>query len=136
MLCFEGMGCLIMSAKGFIKCKYCGVFISPKHIGPCPKCGKKEKVYYENLVVNMTSYTRLKGKVRESIGKKPYLEFYSGTKTSGDTRYPSGVKEQMIFDRKNNNKYHKVVDLETGKVIHYENKPLKINKNNTEDKEQ
>lgn len=90
----------------------------------CYVCGSSDITVNINVSDSLSLNTReqIKGKVKESGYKKPIKEFIHGddfhrtaNKWSDKTR---------IIDRKNDQYYEKVVDKETGEVIHECKEPL------------
>lgn len=109
---------------------YCAVCKELKKSKFCINCKKEtgnlKKVFVSDRVVTETS---LGIKANSPGEKRPFFESWDRYKKSGDPKIKKGVREKRIINRKEDLYYHQVIDKNTGKIIHEEEKPLSQHKN-------
>jgi len=112
-------------------CSSCGyIYPNAKEIGtllpedrkPCPACGSTHIAFQINLNSQITIKSMLGLKSRRQGAKKPNAEI----KTGDDLHWKSGRWMKLVrrIDRDNNRYTEKVIDLQTGKIIHETDEPL------------
>ena len=114
----------------------------------CPECGKKLQIAKIEIKANdnmqsasyefecghkhfdvevsesIKIWEQIKGKVKDGI-KKPHHTFMTRTEPGRNPKSVDGVTISWSADRKNNLWNHKITDIKTGKVLHYDdNMPL------------
>ena len=115
-----------------INCTDCGAklpdgWVSSADRGPCPECGSQFKTIHLNIVERIGLQIRdwITGKMKDNnfnSKKNPRYEFFEGS----DLRKSDGkwMNKSRVIE-KNNDKYmEKIVDPETGEVIHLCEEPL------------
>jgi hypothetical protein len=89
---------------------------------PCKKCGSNRKEVLLNITETIELHDQIKGNVKEKGIKKPRKEFIYGDdlqKTENKWR-----DKTRIIDRENDHYYEKVINKETGEIIHECDEPL------------
>lgn len=107
-----GVFCITVSAK----CKNC--FYKYKNEGkpPCPHCGEKNVLYVENLSIKIKVHQGYRLKHKRPGIRRPLMEAFLEEEKS--IKLNKMVTREMIIDRENNHYIEKVVDPDTGEVIH------------------
>ena len=83
----------------------------------CPKCGSSKIEIELFISEEFTMRETIKGKTNKMSGKKkPCQEFQHGADFS--KKLGKYVNKDRVIDRKNDNYYEKVVDPDTGEVLH------------------
>ena len=92
---------------------------------PCPNCGSKERAYLMTLTETFGSHDGHRVKAKNSAlpsDKKLRFDTYSGVEPSH--KFGKLVRVHRTIDRDNNRYVEKVVDLQTGEVLHECDEPL------------
>lgn len=108
-----------------VECLSCKkIFMQSKKLNKCPSCGSGEIVNTIKLVLKdgaeQDDFT--KGKRKASGKKKPSVEFQNGSQHSFSRK--KRIYKERVIDRENNQYYEKVVDPDTGEIIHNCDEPL------------
>lgn len=115
-----------------IKCTDCGAKLPDEWLGtveraPCPECGSRFKTISLNIVeeAGLELHDCISGKMKDknfNSKKNPRYEFFEGD----DLRKSDGkwMQKRRIIDKTNDNYLEKVVDPETGDVVHSCEEPL------------
>jgi phage FluMu protein Com len=115
-----------------VTCTDCETALPNSHIRehasePCPNCGSRKKHIHLtfNEEAGLTIHESLKGKVKNPSlpsKNKTRKEFFSGD----DLRRRDGkwMQKERIIDKDNDHYFEKVVDPETGEVVHHTSEPL------------
>ena len=115
--------------KGVINCAKCGNPIEePKESAPCPRCGSNRRImnidHGEEIVgLDIKEQLKITCKDPKQTGKNKIK--YEGL-YGDDLHKKSGKwnKKERIIDRENDRYMEKIIDPETGKVIHHCDEPL------------
>lgn len=106
------------------KCSNCGINLESKNEKnlkiPCPNCGSLKRTILLQFIDKVTFHENIRTKEKES--GKVIREVFSGEDLS--TSQNKWMIKERIIDRKKDEYYEKVSDLETGEVIHDCNEPL------------
>jgi hypothetical protein len=88
---------------------------------PCPVCGSTARVFNEAAGNDLDLHEMLAMKVK-APGQKPHLE----TKSGHDYFRLTGTWSQLdrVIDKRNNQYYEHITDLETGEVRRHCEEPL------------
>ena len=115
-----------------IECTDCGErlpdeWISVKDKENCPKCGSRLKTITLDIVeeVKLQIKESLTGRVKDknyNSKKNPRYEFFEGD----DIRKSDGkwMKKSRVIDKNSDKYFERVVDPETGEIIHHCEEPL------------
>jgi len=115
-----------------IECTNCGKRLPDEWISngskdDCPRCGSPYKMISMSIVEKAAFDIKesLSGKLKDinyNSKKNPRYEFFEGD----DLRNSDGkwMKKSRVIDKNNNEYSEKVVDPETGEVIHHCEEPL------------
>lgn len=90
--------------------------------GICPNCGSTAITVELSLSDKMSIDESLRGKIKEVGKKKPIKEFKYGADYNRDRE--KMVDRTLIVDRENNQYHEKVVDRQSGAIIHECSEPL------------
>ena len=92
---------------------------------PCPRCGSTSRSYTESLIDCIAVHDSLRAKVkRPSLpsDKKLRADTYSGVEHSH--KHGKLVRVQRTIDKDNDRYIEKVIDIQTGEILHECDEPL------------
>lgn len=108
-----------------ITCNECGHEFADLEVdSPCPACGcqvrRVDIAVHDTVSLALKELVRLKAR---EVGKKdPVRELVAGDELSWKTG--KWMEKQRVIDRRANRYTEKVVDSETGEIVHECNEPL------------
>lgn len=111
-----------------LRCNSCGRDLGERpsetdRITKCPFCDSKDLSYILHLVDRVEVHERLKGTSGKIPGKKkPAMEFQAGEEKS--VALDKWVNKDRVIDRKNDVYHEKVVDPDSGTILHECTEPL------------
>jgi hypothetical protein len=115
-----------------VKCGKCGqelsepTIVSLENRVPCPYCGSLSRAYFASVHETMTAREKIGMKGKRGGKGKPFIETTSGDdlhKTTGKWN-----RLERVIDRENNLYSEKIIDPETGRIIHQCEEPLSEHK--------
>lgn len=120
---------VIMPVSISCRCQQCGNPLNAAadntEVAPakCPLCGSTVRLIEANIEARMSPYAaNLRGKGREAPGRKPFVDFFTGSKWWWKaSRWAS---RDWTADRRNDRWYEKVADPISGEIIHECDEPL------------
>ena len=117
----------LSSNEGKARCLNCGIELEQSNT-QCPRC-KSARVSHDVEVVDgidLSVSTRFKRKMK---GVGTLVEMITNRwKPSGDARLGSGVKENMIIDKEQDEYRHVTRNAKTGEITHEEHEKLSEHK--------
>lgn len=89
---------------------------------PCRNCGSTARVFEVEIAETVTVREALGMKARHGIGGRPFYE----TKSGADLHRATGrwMQRDLVIDRENDRYVERVVDPETGEIVHVCEEPL------------
>ncbi len=113
-------------------CSNCGATIDTSHDGvnfrtPCQLCGSIKRIYNVSIKESIVLRDGIGVKGKRVGEKRPFVEDLS--KPDFSRSRGKFVHLQRVIDRDNDQYYEKVVDYETGEIIHHCEEPLSIHQN-------
>jgi DNA-directed RNA polymerase subunit RPC12/RpoP len=112
-----------------MKCANCSAVVDHAPSVPveqrtqCPNCGSTARVCEVEIVATSIARTSLAGKARHGPTGRPFYKFKSGADLHRDTG--QWMERDMVIDRQNDRYIERVVDPETGEVLHTCEEPLR-----------
>lgn len=104
-------------------CNFGGHSSGTDRINRCPFCGSEDLSYLLHLVDHAEVHEKIKGISSKMPGKKkPAFEFQAGEQKS--VSLDKWVNKDRVIDRKNDVYYERVVDPDSGTILHECTEPL------------
>lgn len=111
-----------------VECAKCGAELDEqdnvpaKNRAKCPHCGDTARLFKVMLSGTITFTSSLRGKARGPVSRKPFVEFKS--EDSFSRKLGIWAKRYMRIDRRKNRYIEKVINPESGDIIHFCDEPL------------
>ena len=85
---------------------------------PCPYCGSVRRDIKVEIKEEIKIRESLRGRQKRNGFKKFMVEFLQGWFSSGDKeKFPEGIQQTRLIDKKNDKYQKKVIDEATGEVV-------------------
>jgi hypothetical protein len=122
-----------MEIKICANCEFCWESqedIDLSHREPCPECGSISRKFNMLCQDNLQFHEAWKGKIKDTAlpsKKKVRVEFFDGQEWS--VALEKFVNKVVLRDKRQDHYHEKVVDPDTGTIIHECTEPLSKHKN-------
>lgn len=104
-------------------CANCGSPVGAEGAASCPSCGSNARVFRMAVEGTLRPRGELRYKGKEEGKSKPFVKGVTGASYS--VRAKRWVRRVMRIDRRNDRYFEKVLDPETGQVIHEQEESIR-----------